>query len=82
MATQLLSQALGQQQLSVAEQLRSQAATGPEGCEIVAAVVNPTNRPANFIWRFGVLLAADPAAHFVLPGLPLAPADEQRAVGT
>jgi hypothetical protein len=33
------------------------------------------------IWRFGVLLAGDAAAHQLLPALPLAPASEIAAAG-
>lgn len=33
-----------------------------------------------FVWRFGVLLAADTAAHTIAPALPLAPAAEVAAV--
>ena len=32
------------------------------------------------LWRFGVLLAGDDAAHTLLPNLPLAPAEEIAAV--
>lgn len=79
--TQLLTQALGPRQVNVSERLASQSGTGPEGCAVMADVPSFTDHPVTFIWRFGVVLAADSAAHAVLPNAPLAPQDEQRAVG-
>jgi hypothetical protein len=37
---------------------------------------------ATFIWRFGVLLAADAAAHALLPALPMAPPSAIQALTT
>ena len=54
--------------------------TGMAGCGLSAPT--PGNRAtAHFIWRFGVLLAADAAAHQLARALPLAPANEAHAVG-
>jgi hypothetical protein len=77
---QLLIPTLSAQNVNVSEQLRSQSAFGPEGCEEVAGVPGGTE-PAIYVWRFGVVLAADDAAHTQLPSVPLAPANEKRAVG-
>lgn len=52
---------------------------GIEGCQVSLQDTAGTKRGA-FIWRFGVLLAADDAAHRLLPNLPIAPAAEVKAV--
>jgi hypothetical protein len=52
---------------------------GIEGCQINLVDSAGTQRGA-FIWRFGVLLAANDAAHRLLPNLPIAPAAEVKAV--
>ena len=57
------------------------ASTGPngiEGCDI--EVLDSSGKFARFIWRFGVLLAADAAAHQLVPSLPVAPQAEIDAV--
>lgn len=51
---------------------------GIEGCDI--QVLNSSGKFARFIWRFGVLLAADAAAHQLVPSLPVAPQAEIDAV--
>ncbi len=51
-----------------------------EGCEFALQTAQGTNA-GHFVWRFGVLLAADGPAHTLLPALPLAPASELAAVG-
>ncbi|MGZ3639036.1 MAG: hypothetical protein ACXVCX_14495, partial [Ktedonobacterales bacterium] len=53
-------------------------ANGIEGCDI--QVLNSSGKFARFIWRFGVLLAADAAAHQTIPSLPVAPQAEIDAV--
>ena len=52
---------------------------GIEGCVFQLATANGTSA-GNFIWRFGVLLAANSQAHARLPYLPLAPPGELSAV--
>jgi hypothetical protein len=52
---------------------------GVEGCEL-RAQVNGVNA-GRYVWRFGVLLAADAQAHASQPNLPVAPAAEIAAVG-
>jgi hypothetical protein len=47
---------------------------GLEGCELIAQMDQQVK--GTFIWRFGALLAADDAAHRLLPALPLAPLEE------
>lgn len=48
---------------------------GLNGCEL--QLLDGDSKPAGlFIWRFGVLLAADTAAHARVPGLPIAPQAE------
>jgi hypothetical protein len=64
--------------------LDSSAATvlhdaGVEGCEL-RGQVNGVDE-GRYIWRFGVLLAADAQAHAYHPDLPIAPAAEITAVG-
>jgi len=52
---------------------------GIEGCEIdLLDTTGGAN--GNFVWRFGVLLAADSTAHTLLPHLPIAPQTEINAV--
>lgn len=63
---------------------------GVEGCLIVAApggiliTSGPGTPPppddGQFVWRFGVLLAANATAHALAPDLPLAPPDEIKTV--
>jgi hypothetical protein len=50
-----------------------------EGCEIQLSVQSGGGS-ATFIWRFGVLLAADAQAHTMLPALPIASPAEISAV--
>jgi hypothetical protein len=54
-----------------------------EGCELELQTTQgvAATPVGHFVWRFGVLLAADGPAHAVLPALPLAPAGEVAAVG-
>jgi hypothetical protein len=52
---------------------------GIEGCQLVRQQAQPDR--AAFIWRFGVLLAADAAAHRLLPALPLAQPADTAALG-
>ena len=52
---------------------------GIEGCQVSLQDTAGTKRGA-FIWRFGVLLAADDAGHRLAPNLPVAPAAEVKAV--
>lgn len=52
---------------------------GIEGCQVNLQDSAGTMRGA-FIWRFGVLLAADNAAHRLAPNLPIAPEAEIKAV--
>ncbi|HEY7349543.1 MAG TPA: hypothetical protein VH599_14600 [Ktedonobacterales bacterium] len=52
---------------------------GIEGCQITLQDTGGTGR-GSFIWRFGVLLAADSEAHHRLPQLPVAPPAEIAAV--
>lgn len=50
-----------------------------EGCSLT--LLNQRGQDtAHFVWRFGVLLAADAPAHQLFPALPVAPADEISAV--
>ncbi|HEY7983487.1 MAG TPA: hypothetical protein VID73_04925 [Ktedonobacterales bacterium] len=52
-----------------------------EGCQISVTIRSgPTD--AAFIWRFGVLQAADAAAHALLPALPVAPPSAVQALAT
>jgi hypothetical protein len=51
-----------------------------EGCELGLQTAQGANA-GHFVWRFGVLLAADAPAHALLPDLPLAPPSEHSAVG-
>lgn len=52
---------------------------GIEGCELLARP--DQGQQGLFLWRFGVLLAADDGAHAMQPALPIAPPDEIAAVG-
>ena len=52
---------------------------GIEGCELLAQTSQ--GKQGLFLWRFGVLLAADDGAHAMQPALPIAPPDEIAAVG-
>jgi hypothetical protein len=52
---------------------------GVEGCEL-GAKVNGVDG-GRYVWRFGVVLAADAQAHSILPALPLASPAEIAAVG-
>jgi hypothetical protein len=52
---------------------------GINGCQLMLQTSTATNQES-FIWRFGVLLAADNAAHHLLPSLPIAPQAEINAV--
>lgn len=52
---------------------------GVEGCELHVQV-NGVDE-GRYLWRFGVLLAADALARASQPGLPVAPASEVGAVG-
>lgn len=67
-------------------------ATGAEGCKLEIDIPNTTITttgtptpapfvPAQFLWRFGVLLAADANAQSFLPNLPPASQAELAAVG-
>lgn len=51
---------------------------GVQGCEL-QAFVNGVSQGI-FLWRFGVLLAADVKAHAIYPHLPVAPPEEIAAV--
>jgi hypothetical protein len=53
--------------------------TTVEGC--LLTIDNGASGQAQLLWRFGVLLAVDQAAHTSFPSLPLAPKDEVAAVG-
>ncbi len=66
------------------------SAPGLAGCQITLLATasftsgippTPTTTSPQFIGRFGVLLAANAAAHALLPDVPLAPAAEVAAVG-
>jgi hypothetical protein len=60
-----------------------------DGCSMSVAgensnPLNPTsssNEYGHYIWRWGVLLAADAKAHTLFPSLPIAPQSEITAVG-
>jgi hypothetical protein len=54
--------------------------SGPFGC-VIALQMQTLGHDGNFIWRFGVLLAADIEAHDTLPALPIATAAEIAEVG-
>jgi hypothetical protein len=53
------------------------------GCSLKVRLLSGQQRSADLrvLWRFGALLAADPASHALLPGLPLASSEEVAAVG-
>jgi hypothetical protein len=52
-----------------------------QGCTFALKTAQGAN-VGRFLWRFGVLLAADGPAHTLLPSLPLAPASALAAVGS
>ncbi|HEX8034756.1 MAG TPA: hypothetical protein VF510_12955, partial [Ktedonobacterales bacterium] len=60
------------------ENIGSTGLNGIEGCDI--QILDSSGKFARFIWRFGVLLAADVAAHQLVPSLPVAPQAEIDAV--
>ncbi|HLW03823.1 MAG TPA: hypothetical protein VKT82_34570 [Ktedonobacterales bacterium] len=51
---------------------------GVQGCLFTAQ--NSAGERSTFLWRFGVLLAADAGAHNLLPDLPMAPQDEKTSL--
>jgi hypothetical protein len=51
-----------------------------EGCVLQAQAPDGSSQ-GSFVWRFGVLLAADAQAHRLAPSLPAAPPAEVAAVG-
>lgn len=53
------------------------AAVTPAGC--VMQVQEQGNPVGTFLWRFGILFAADQTAHASLPALPMAPPEELAA---
>ena len=76
---------------TVAQQPEYQVATvhnnGIGGCALQLTRTGGTGvtgtdgaNAGSFLWRFGVLLAADAEAHALLPYLPLAPPSELSAV--
>jgi hypothetical protein len=69
---------------------QSAAPSSTDGCAI--SVEGPNNNPlsptspnnkkyGHYVWRWGVLLAADTQAHTLFPSLPVAPQSEIAAVG-
>jgi hypothetical protein len=70
-----------QQQLPLGMSVSWSASNGQAltGCQWVAQTYTNAKQ-GTFIWRFGVLLAADKAAHRLLPTLPIAPQAEIAAV--
>ncbi|WIG60921.1 MAG: hypothetical protein OJF49_003669 [Ktedonobacterales bacterium] len=71
------------------ERQRNSAATinwvqdnGLAGCQLELLQPNSGTRAGLFIWRFGVLLAADAATHATFPDVPLAPPAEVIAATT
>jgi hypothetical protein len=52
-----------------------------DGCQI-SSLTPSGGAAATFIWRFGVLLAADAGAHATLPALPIAPPSAIQAIIT
>jgi hypothetical protein len=67
---------LGTESIQSAQVIRDR---GIEGCELQAQT--PQGQQGLFLWRFGVLLAADDSAHTMQPALPIASPDEIAAVG-
>lgn len=55
---------------------------GLAGCQLELLQPNSGARAGLFIWRFGVLLAADAATHATFPDVPLAPPTEVIAATT
>lgn len=53
--------------------------TSADGLGCAIAAMKDTMRQGVFLWRFGVLLAADTQGHKLLPALPLAPPAEAAA---
>ncbi len=54
---------------------------GLEGCQLeLDTIANGVETDRSYLWRFGVLLATDTAAHQLLPMLPIASAAELAAV--
>jgi hypothetical protein len=51
---------------------------GAEGCELV--LKEQSVEQGRFLWRFGVVLAADAQAHATYPELPVAPPEEIAAI--
>ncbi len=50
---------------------------GLRGCEFQESVPQGNStQPAQFLWRFGALLAENTTAHQLFPGIPIAPRDE------
>ncbi len=70
------------QQLSQSATGFSSAISGGEGIEgcLITGGSTDTSNSGTFVWRFGVLLAADDTAHQSLPDLPIAPQAEIDAV--
>ncbi len=56
-----------------------QVGTSIEGC--ILTLNTGAASQETFLWRFGVLLAVDQAAHLAFPALPVAPKDEVTAAG-
>lgn len=71
----MLSIQLGEQ----AQNIQIAHDAGIEGCELLAQTGQ--GKQGLFLWRFGVLLAADDGAHAMQPALPIAPPEEIAAVG-
>jgi hypothetical protein len=74
----LLSQVILQRGYSVT--VNTIADHGIEGAELQLQTLDGTHL-GTFVWRFGVLLAADAPAHALLPDLPPVPPSELSAVG-
>ena len=68
---------------------QSAAPSSTDGCAISVEgqsnnPLNPTNsnkKYGHYVWRWGVLLAADAQARALFPALPVAPQSEIAAVG-
>lgn len=65
---------------AIGDTVRTLANKGIQGCAL-QLVSQPGGSDGTFVWRFGVLLAADAAARAVLPDIPQAPPAELAAVG-
>jgi hypothetical protein len=70
---------LGIQLAEQAQNIQIAHDRGIEGCELQAKTTQ--EKQGLFLWRFGVLLAADDGAHAMQPTLPIAPQEEIAAVG-